>query len=121
MELYVGLDISQSMTHLCVVDSKGKRIWEGKCASPGRVSLAIWAISRPLVSPAVPRPVIYAEIAWFQVRKNATDHAILLAKEMVLLKWRGRLIATRWCSFFVHTFSPMFLWRWMVIRFRYYV
>jgi len=30
MELYVGLDISQSMTHLCVVDSKGKRIWEGK-------------------------------------------------------------------------------------------
>jgi transposase len=31
MELYVGLDISQSMTHLCVVDSKGKRVWEGKC------------------------------------------------------------------------------------------
>ncbi|HEV3304421.1 MAG TPA: transposase [Planctomycetaceae bacterium] len=31
MELYVGLDISQSMTHLCVVDSEGKRIWEGKC------------------------------------------------------------------------------------------
>jgi transposase len=31
MELYVGLDISQSMTHLCVVDIKGKRIWEGKC------------------------------------------------------------------------------------------
>jgi transposase len=31
MEVYVGLDISQSMTHLCVVDNKGKRIWEGKC------------------------------------------------------------------------------------------
>jgi transposase len=31
MELYVGLDISQALTHLCVVDSKGKRIWEGKC------------------------------------------------------------------------------------------
>lgn len=31
MELYVGLDISQAMTHLCVVDSKGKRVWEGKC------------------------------------------------------------------------------------------
>jgi transposase len=31
MELYVGLDISQSMTHLCVVDGKGKRLWEGKC------------------------------------------------------------------------------------------
>ena len=33
MELYVGLDISQSMTHLCVVDSKGKRTWEGKCST----------------------------------------------------------------------------------------
>lgn len=31
MECYVGLDISQSMSHVCVVDSKGKRIWEGKC------------------------------------------------------------------------------------------
>ena len=31
MELYVGLDISQSMTYMCVVDGKGKRIWEGKC------------------------------------------------------------------------------------------
>ena len=26
MEQFVGLDISQSMTHLCVVDGKGKRI-----------------------------------------------------------------------------------------------
>ncbi len=42
MELYVGLDISQSMTHLCVVDSKGKRIWEGKCpTTPQAISEAI--------------------------------------------------------------------------------
>lgn len=42
MELYVGLDISQSMTHLCVVDSKGKRIWEGKCRTePGEIARMI--------------------------------------------------------------------------------
>lgn len=31
MEQYVGLDVSQTMTHLCVVDSKGKKLWQGKC------------------------------------------------------------------------------------------
>jgi transposase len=31
MEQFVGLDISQAMTHVCVVDGKGKRIWQGKC------------------------------------------------------------------------------------------
>lgn len=44
MEVYVGLDISQSMTHLCVVDSKGKRIWEGKCTtSPDAIARTIRA------------------------------------------------------------------------------
>jgi hypothetical protein len=31
MEQFVGLDISQAMTHVCVVDGKGKKIWQGKC------------------------------------------------------------------------------------------
>ena len=31
MEQFVGLDISQALTHLCVVDGKGKRVWQGKC------------------------------------------------------------------------------------------
>jgi transposase len=31
MEQFVGLDISQVMTHICVVDGKGKRLWQGKC------------------------------------------------------------------------------------------
>jgi len=31
MEKFVGLDISQAMTHLCVVDGKGKKLWQGKC------------------------------------------------------------------------------------------
>ncbi len=33
MEQFVGLDVSQDFTHLCVVDSNGKTIWQGKCAS----------------------------------------------------------------------------------------
>jgi hypothetical protein len=31
MEQYVGLDVSQAMTHLCMVDIKGKKLWQGKC------------------------------------------------------------------------------------------
>lgn len=33
MSLFVGLDVSQCLTHLCVVDADGKRVWRGKCAT----------------------------------------------------------------------------------------
>lgn len=33
MKLYVGLDVSQQETHLCIIDEFGKIIWQGKCAS----------------------------------------------------------------------------------------
>jgi hypothetical protein len=33
MQLFVGMDVSQRLTHLCVVDAAGKRIWRGKCAT----------------------------------------------------------------------------------------
>src|ERR1044071_8643845 len=33
MEQYVGLDVSQEQTLVCVVDGGGKVIWEGKCVS----------------------------------------------------------------------------------------
>ena len=33
MEQYVGLDVSQEQTSVCVVDGGGQVIWEGKCAS----------------------------------------------------------------------------------------
>jgi transposase len=33
MEQFVGLDVSQEATHLCMIDSKGETIWQGKCAS----------------------------------------------------------------------------------------
>lgn len=33
MEQYVGLDVSQKETTVCVVDSEGKRLWHGTCRS----------------------------------------------------------------------------------------
>jgi transposase len=33
MTLFVGLDVSQKMTAICVVDDAGRRIWRGQCAS----------------------------------------------------------------------------------------
>ncbi len=33
MKHYVGLDVSQQHTAVCVVDQDGKKIWEGKCAT----------------------------------------------------------------------------------------
>jgi transposase len=33
MERYVGLDVSQEQTSVCVVDGSGKTLWQGKCAS----------------------------------------------------------------------------------------
>lgn len=33
MPLYVGLDVSQKETEICVVDGEGRRLWRGKCTS----------------------------------------------------------------------------------------
>jgi transposase len=33
MKHYVGLDVSQQHTAVCVIDQDGKKIWEGKCAT----------------------------------------------------------------------------------------
>jgi hypothetical protein len=33
MEHFVGLDVSQELTHLCVISSDGKTVWQGKCSS----------------------------------------------------------------------------------------
>lgn len=33
MSLFVGLDVSQRLTHICVVDADGRRVWRGKCAT----------------------------------------------------------------------------------------
>ena len=33
MDQYVGLDVSQDETHICVVDRDGNKLWEGSCDS----------------------------------------------------------------------------------------
>ncbi len=42
MGQYVGLDVSQEQTAVCVVDGGGKTLWQGKCAStPEAIAAAI--------------------------------------------------------------------------------
>jgi len=33
MDQFVGLDVSQEVTHICVINSKGGMVWQGQCAS----------------------------------------------------------------------------------------
>jgi transposase len=33
VERFVGLDVSQRLTSVCVLDERGKRVWRGKCAT----------------------------------------------------------------------------------------
>jgi transposase len=33
MQQFVGLDVSQELTHICVIGDGGKVIWQGKCSS----------------------------------------------------------------------------------------
>ena len=33
MTHYVGLDVSQKLTAICIVDDTGRRVWRGQCTS----------------------------------------------------------------------------------------
>ena len=37
MTHYVGLDVSQKSTAICVVDDSGRRLWRGQCTSEVRL------------------------------------------------------------------------------------
>jgi len=42
MPHYVGLDVSQKTTSICVVDERGRRLWRGVCATdPGAISACV--------------------------------------------------------------------------------
>jgi len=42
MTTYVGLDVSQKTTMLCIVDGEGRRLWRGECAScPEQIANAV--------------------------------------------------------------------------------
>ena len=42
MTHYVGLDVSQKLTAICVVDDTGRRLWRGQCTSdPEQIERAV--------------------------------------------------------------------------------
>jgi transposase len=42
MSHYVGLDVSQKTTAICVVDEQGRRLWRGACATdPAAISARV--------------------------------------------------------------------------------
>ena len=42
MPHYVGLDVSQKTTAICVIDEQGRRLWRGTCATdPGAISARV--------------------------------------------------------------------------------
>ena len=42
MARFVGLDVSQKLTAICVVDETGHRLWRGQCATdPGQIERAV--------------------------------------------------------------------------------
>ena len=43
MPHYVGLDVSQKMTAICVVDEQGHRLWRGECTTdPGAIAARVF-------------------------------------------------------------------------------
>ena len=42
MTCFVGLDVSQKMTAICVVDNAGRRLWRGQCPTvPAQISVLV--------------------------------------------------------------------------------
>ena len=49
MEQYVGLDVSQKETAVCVIDGEGKRVWQGTCRSVPAVMAEVVRTKAPQV------------------------------------------------------------------------
>jgi transposase len=42
MTRFVGLDVSQKITAICVVDNAGRRLWRGQCPTvPEKISVLV--------------------------------------------------------------------------------
>jgi hypothetical protein len=48
MEQFVGLDVSQAMTHVCIIGSDGKTVWQGSGRSLCLLCSALYWRSLPL-------------------------------------------------------------------------
>jgi hypothetical protein len=45
MTLFVGWDVSQKMTSVCVVDDTGRRVWRGQCCKTACKSFQILGVN----------------------------------------------------------------------------
>jgi hypothetical protein len=53
MKQFVRLDVSQDVTHLCVLRGDGKISWQGKCRSTPEATVnSFWTAPRPLRPPS---------------------------------------------------------------------
>ena len=43
MTRFVGLDVSQKLTAICVVDETGRRLWRGQCATDPALPHFAWS------------------------------------------------------------------------------
>ncbi len=50
MNQYVGLDVSQDETHICVVDRDGNKLWEGSCLDLPHMMVPVRELVTGLVS-----------------------------------------------------------------------
>src|SRR3954464_14950293 len=49
MPHYVGLDVSQKTTAICVVDEQGRRLWRGVCATDPEPAAGAQVAAHPLL------------------------------------------------------------------------
>ena len=52
MTRFVGLDVSQKLTSICVVDESGRLLWRGQCATdPGQIARAVRGMRETVQGP----------------------------------------------------------------------
>jgi transposase len=68
MEQYVGLDVSQQTTAICVVDENGARVWQGECRSAPETMAAIVRCRAPAAVKVALESGPLAVWHWHQLR-----------------------------------------------------
>src|SRR4051812_775767 len=80
MEQYVGLDVSQEQTSVCVIDGSGKTLWQGKCAStPEAIAATIRARAPAAVRSGLEGGPV-SSWHWHELRKLGLPVACLDAR-----------------------------------------
>jgi transposase len=80
MELYVGLDVSQEQTSICIVDREGKTLWQGRCASlPEAIAATVRARAPEVVRIGLESGPISAW-HWHELRKAGLPVVCLEAR-----------------------------------------